>query len=360
MKKLFLLAWISQLTGCSSIPPETSSVHFGGPIWQEGQRRAQIFFQDGGQSFAVPGGTLWTFGDTFFGQAAAGTVPTNKHLAGSVSATLAWLPAEKHSLPPTLSYLTGADGRARSPLTLFPEEDPKHLRLWPLDGISIGRKIYLFYAMVATTDAPGPWNFHGVGAGLAVAGGPMQAFTRLRPDGNCHFPISPIQVLREGEWLYLYEISDQPKGLVLARVGVNHIEQPAEYQFFTGQAWDTNRARATVILREAYGQVSIAWVSAMKSYVMATSSDFSHPHEIQLRTSSQPGGPWQLLRRVAIPEIPGKQTELVYCTFLHPELSRQNSGQLVLTFCRILKGVWELSNPEWMTLQLRPENRKQD
>jgi hypothetical protein len=45
----------------------------------------------------------------------------------------------------------------------------------------------------------------------------------------------------------------------------------------------------------------------------------------------------------------------VYCTFLHPELStvRGDEARLVLTFCRMLHGDWELSNPEWVRVTLR-------
>ena len=355
VKYFFLICLLLPLAGCvTTSPPPEANANFGGSIWQDGQRRAEILFQDGGQSFAVPGGTLWTFGDTFFGRAPTNGTPTNKKLDGSISATLAWLPANSHQLPPALNYLVATNGRARSPFSLFPEEDARHLRLWPLDGVSLGKKIYLFYAMVATTDAPGPWNFHGVGTGLAMADGPLQPFTRLRPNGDCRFPVNANQILREGEWLYLYEISEQPKGLLLARVRVDRIEEPAAYEFFTGKTWTTHRAAAKVILREAYGQVSIARRPGRTGLLMATSSVFWHPREIQLRTAASPTGPWKLFRRIAVPELPGQQTELVYCTFLHPELSENPARQLVLTFCRILKGNWELSNPEWVTLPLAP------
>jgi len=330
-------------------------VEFGQPIWHDSQRRAGVLFQDGAQSIPVKGGALWTFGDTFIGKPQAGQPPQNSQITGSVWATIAWLPDGMTNLPPTLEYVTDTNGIAACPLKLFPEEDQKHVRLWPADGISLGSRLYLYYSMIETTDQPGPWNFHGIGSGLAVADLPVKQFTRLRPAGSCQFPVNPIQILRQGETLYLFEISSKPKGLILARVVAQQIENPTAYEFFTGDRWSTNRAAVKVILREAYGQVSIAWIPALRRYVMATSSDFSRPLEIQLRESLQPEGPWSAPVRLAVPDLPGKKTQLVYCTFLHPELSDQNSLRLVATFCRTLEGSWALSNPEWLTILLAPD-----
>lgn len=356
MKRCALFALLLALIGNASAASfKVELVEFGGPIWGESQRRAGILFQDGAQSIPLEGGALWTFGDTFIGKPQLGQPPKNPQITGSVWATTAWLPAGKTNLPPALEYVTGTNGVAACPLELFPEEDHKHFRMWPADGIAIGSRLYLYYSMIETTDKGGPWGFRGVGSGLAVAESPLKSFTRLRPNGSAKFPVNPIQILRVNESLYLYEISSKPKGLMLARVGVKEIETPAAYEFFTGYKWSTNHAEAKVILREAYGQVSIAWLPALHRYVMATSSDFSHPHEIQLREASQPEGPWSTPERIAVPEMPGKKTQLVYCTFLHPELSETNSLRLVATFCRVLEGQWELSNPESVSIQLAPD-----
>jgi len=87
---------------------------------------------------------------------------------------------------------------------------------------------------------------------------------------------------------------------------------------------------------------------------MATSSDFSHPREIQLYRARQLEGPWSAPVRIPVPEMSGKKTDLIYCTYLHPELSDPNSTRVVVTFCRILHGDWNLSNPEWAVFDLAP------
>jgi len=37
-------------------------------------------------------------------------------------------------------------------------------------------------------------------------------------------------------------------------------------------------------------------------------------------------------------------------------LSDDQSLRFVTTFCRMLAGDWELSNPEWMTITLAPDS----
>jgi hypothetical protein len=353
MKFTLVLLGVLGLAGCASGPLRVQRAEFGGTIWNESQRRAGVVFQDGGQSLAAAGGTLWTFGDTFIGQPQPAQPPRNPQIKGSVCATMAWLPAGETNLPPRLDYVTGTNGVAACPLALFADEDQAHTRLWPAGGIALGSRVYLYYSMIQTT-GPGPWNFHGVGGGLAVAEWPARTFTRLRPGGESRFPVLPAQVVRQGQTLYLYEISGQPQSLWLARVKVAQIENPAAYEFSTGDGWSTNRARAKAILREIYGQVSVAWMPAWQQYVMATSSDFSRPHELQLRVSPEPCGPWSAPARITVPEMPGGKTQVVYCTFLHPELSDAGTRRLVATFCRILEGDWQLSNPEWVSITLAP------
>ena len=88
---------------------------------------------------------------------------------------------------------------------------------------------------------------------------------------------------------------------------------------------------------------------------VATSSDLFHPHEIQFRQAKRLEDSWSAPARIPVPELPGKKTTLVYCTFFHPELSDAKSLRLVVTFCRMLAGNWQLSNPEWVTVTFAPD-----
>lgn len=352
---IYFLLMAAALTGCgTAAAPKIQRVEFGQSIWAEGQRRAGVIFQDGAQSIPVAGGTMWLFGDTFVGQSQPDQPPHRSQITGMIGTTTAFLPNGRTNLPPQLDYFVGTNGVAVNPLALFPEESAETNRMWPLGGIRLGPRIYLYYSMIEKTTNQSPWNFRSVGGGLAVASEPLQPFDRLRPEGRWKFPLEPILVIQETNQLYLFEISGEPKGLIVARVAADQIEKPSTYEFFTGNGWSANRARVKVILREAYGQVSVVWLPARQCYLMATSSDFFHPREIQLRQSRGLEGPWSKPTRIAVPDLPGKTTTLVYGAFLHPELSEEKSSRLVVTFCRILAGDWELSNPEWLTVTLAP------
>ena len=94
------------LAGCAAAPPRVARVEFGGSIWTEGQRRAGVLFQDGGVAVPVTRGTLWTFGDTFYGQPQPGQPPQLSQNKGAQSATIAFLPAGQTNVPPALEYFT--------------------------------------------------------------------------------------------------------------------------------------------------------------------------------------------------------------------------------------------------------------
>jgi hypothetical protein len=352
-----VLAWaLASLLPCACAPelsrPRVDRVEFGATLWSEGQRQAGVLFQDGGQAVPVEGGTLWLFGDTFLGDASADG-PHRSDIAGSLGATVAFLPAGSVDLPPRLEYFAHADGRAADPLSLLPGESPDRHRLWPAGGVAVGARTYLYYSVIEKTGETGPWNFRGLGGGLAVSNGPMDSFARLQPGGDWRFPVEPIQVVREADTLYLLEVSSDPKGLILGRVAADRIEEPSAYEFLTEGGWSASRAGVKVILREAYGQVSAAWIPAKGRYLLATSSDFFHPLEIQLREARSLWGPWSEPCRIAVPDLPGKTTNLLYGTFLHPELGPGGpEPRLVATFCRVLAGDWEFTNPEWVMITL--------
>ncbi|HUA69001.1 MAG TPA: hypothetical protein VMA13_10695, partial [Candidatus Saccharimonadales bacterium] len=191
MAKLFSLASIAlALAGCSTPPPPISQVEFGRSIWAESQRRAGVLFQDGGQSMPVAGGTLWAFGDTFCGPTATNALPELSQGKGAQSTTIAFLPAGQTNLPPMLEYYTGSNSMVANPFEYLPNEDLQHHRIWPEAGISVGGRIYLYYSVIEVTNAPGPWNFHSIGTGLAVAEKPLSRFVRLRPNGHWRFPVA--------------------------------------------------------------------------------------------------------------------------------------------------------------------------
>jgi len=347
-------------TGCSTPPPPASvaGAEFKDSIWGKSQSAASIVSQDGGQSFAVPGGTLWTFGDTFLGKRNADGTPDFQ--GGGLFSSIAFLPESDKSFPPALRYKTGPDGVAVSPLALLPEEEPGVYLIWPHGGIYAGGKYYLYYQMIQKT-GNGSWDFKGVGSGLAESDTPLGDYRRLCPGDDWHFPVAPAQVIEAGDWLYLYEIigSEGKTGAALARVKGAGIASPAAYEYYSPpEKRFVKDKSAQGILVPAAGQVSVAYNAYCGGWLMATSSDLFHPREITLYLAPAPEGPWRAIGGITAPETrQGKKVELVYCAYLHPELFRDGGKTIAITFSLYLgEGNFD-ANPELVeaTLELTPK-----
>src|SRR5580765_1781993 len=113
IKTFFLaLAPAAFLSGCAGSfstttqTPRTFEIlqtNFLGFLWNEAHAKASIISQDGGQSFAVPGGAIWAFGDTFKGSRSTDGTP--QYAGGAVSCAIAFLGKEARAWPPALQYL---------------------------------------------------------------------------------------------------------------------------------------------------------------------------------------------------------------------------------------------------------------
>src|SRR5690348_4944987 len=117
VNQLFIALGITALlSGCS--PPPTAEqpkdgtfdivrTHFLGSLWDEAYARASIVSQDGGESFVVPGGAIWAFGDTFKGSRSAAGTP---HFAGGAFApAIAFLADNATRYPPAFRFLVSSN-----------------------------------------------------------------------------------------------------------------------------------------------------------------------------------------------------------------------------------------------------------
>ena len=365
---VFLLGIVVVVSGCSPPSPverqtdrpfEIVQTRFFGSLWNRAQARASIVSQDGGESFVIPGGAIWAFGDTFKGSRSAEGAP--QFAGGAVSCTIAFLADSAKTYPPALDYLVSSNG-AVSPFEFLPDETPtgRH-RIWPLGGIHVNGKYYLFYTLIEVF-GNGPWNFRGLGSGLGRSTVALGPYERLRPHGNWRFPIEPTQAIEAGGWLYLFGIKEfeGTQGVALARVRPEKIEDPAAYEFYAGagQAFSPRKEAAAVLVRNVPGQVSVAWNAYLKKYVMASSSDFGHPREIRFHVADAPDGPWSPpVARVEAPKYcQGRQVELVYCAYLHPERFREGGRVMNLTYSLDLHGGGFDANCEMAEIEIKQKS----
>ncbi len=354
---LLVLLFFAACSVAMETAPQITAATFLPEIAGEGAREAHVLYQDGALATPVAGGTLWTFGDTFLGARQADGAPA---YTGNRSNTMAFLPEGAREYPPRLHYLRGGDGVAAAPLALLAEEDAEKRRLWPLAGVQIGSRSYLYYGLIDVT-GPGPWGFRAAGTGLASAAQAFGPYQRLvGPPGG--WPIDPTSIVADGPWLYLFAPrrfwgeQEFRSGLLVARVAAAAIEQPAAYEFFGGLGaegaprWVATVEAAVPAAEEVWGQASVVWHPAVGRHVLATSSHFGRPRGIQLRWSATPWGPWQPFGPgdgwLEVPERAGERTQLVYCTMLHPELDAPGERVVTLTFCRLLERAWAFTNPE--------------
>jgi hypothetical protein len=341
---LSLLASMMFVSGCSSFSAaekqkgcafDIVQSRFLGSLWNESHAKASIVSQDGGQSFVVPGGAIWAFGDTFKGSRSADGTPHFE--GGAVSCSLAFLAEKAKIYPPAFAYLVSSSGEANSPFEYFPDESRERHRIWPLGGISVNGHCYLYYSLIEVFGR-GQWDFRGVGSGLARSKIALGSYERLRPGGDWRFPVEPSQALEAEGWIYLFGIKEfgGKQGVTLARVRPERIEDPDSYEFYTGVGpkFSPQKEASSVLVENVAGQVSVAWNGYLEKYVLAASSDFSKPREIRFHVADAPYGPWS--RPVARIEIPkyrqGKRVDLVYCTYLHPELFWENGRVMNLTY----------------------------
>ncbi len=377
----------ASIAGCTTPPREAAigGVQFLPEMSSEPQQAARVLYQDGALATPVPDGTLWTFGDTFLGTRAPDAKP---HFEGGAhSNTMAFLPAGSTGWPPALRYLTGPDGVALPPLALLPDEDPKTRRLWPLAGVWLAGadnrndatdfgRAYMFYGLIDVTGG-GPWGFKPVGTGLARAPHAFSEYLRLpQPqDATGNWPIDPSAIVEQHGYLYLYAPrrfrgeQDLSSELLIARVDEHDIEDPDRYEFFAGfggdddteALWTKRIEDALPAAPEVWGQASVAWNDHLKAWLLATSSNFFRHDQIQLRRAPTPWGPWTPLAPdgglIKVPERAGEETQLIYCTMLHPELDEDSGRVITLTFCRMLKRDWALTSPEGVRVELQPGAR---
>ena len=361
----FVIAMIALVSGCSPAPiaePPANSPFtivqnkFLGCLWNESHARASIISQDGGESFLVPGGAIWAFGDTFKGSRSANGTP---HFAGgAISCAIAFLGEKARSHPPAFDYLVSSNSGAISPFEFLPEERPtERYRIWPLGGIHVNGQCYLFYSLIEVFGT-GSWDFRGVGSGLGRSPVALGPYERLRPKGNWRFPVEPTQVIEANGWLYLFSIQEfnRKQGVALARVRPEQIEDPDAYEFYAGPGpkFSSRKDAAALLVGNVPGQVSVAWNPYLQKYMMASSSDFNHPREIRFLVADAPYGPWSPpVASVTVPEYAqGKRIEMVYCTYFHPELFRENGRVMNLTYSTSLQNGSFDANCEMVEIEI--------
>lgn len=337
------------LLGIGSASGQRVNVRYLGDIIEKGNG-ARIVSQDGAYSIDLGQGSLWVYGDTFYGTKKKDGSPDIKGaVSNSAARTGAWSAADGL---PALRALRDARGNAAPLIPYAPFENRDKLRLWPGHGVKIGEKIYVFYSLVEIL-GPGTWDFRHGGQGLAVGKDPLKPFHRLTYRGRYDFwdrsePNFGMAVLKGEEgWVYVYG-RDQGKasGLKLARVRPEFISDPERYEYFsvgqTKAAWASRPARARPLFEEAPPEGSVSFNRYLGKYLMLYSRFLEQ--DVVMRVSDIPWGPWSSPKTIYRCG-PRKPDSSCYAAKEHPEYAREDGKRIYFTLVdsgRVFGGMPEL------------------
>ncbi|HPH64683.1 MAG TPA: DUF4185 domain-containing protein [Kofleriaceae bacterium] len=294
--------------------------------------------RDGGPAGVLRGRMLWTFGDTFLG--AQNPVDNSNVL----SATGGW-----SSLTTPLDLLQPVDPNG-FPAQLIPytAEELAQNRAAPLDGWALwpsavidtgGAEALVTFQRIKRTNGSG-YDSQGIGMARIAVDAPMA--TRI--PGDLFAPPEPLfmpQSVIDGN-VYAFACSNVGflnVGCKFARAPVGDADKRAAYTFFDGAAWQSDIARAAVVLDGVGGMPTISWNPYLAQYLAVSGKILSST--VQLRTAAHIEGPWS--DPVELPATadgssgifaPTSSDAFNYVIIEHPELRSLDGHEIVISYSR--------------------------
>ncbi len=278
-------------------------------FWSDALESASINFQDGGNPVQYPGGTIWTFGDTFLKDG----FRTNSvfHIEDMNN----------------MEYLIDSLGTAEVMIPLKAPENLEEHRIWPAGGIYLNQKMYVFYELIYLNEENVDKNSV-KNIGLVKSKDSWKKWERVDNEVKFPFNTPPHSIIEKDNFLYLYFVekrSGLDSNIDIYRVPSIDIENPLKYEKI-----------AESIVTNVYGQVTVAWNTYLDKFIMCHIGDlFDDPRSIYIRTADSPTGPFS--DPVKIYTEPGGLGDnfsgMFYCPYLHPELFINEGETIFVTFC---------------------------
>jgi hypothetical protein len=256
------------------------------PLGVFGQSRlASVLGQDGVTPMQFSEDiTTWTFGDTILGAwkgevSTAATFSEKTNITDMISNSLAFTERITETNIGTLTFsYNRQNGQVAPFLPAQAGEDPRRVRLWPVDGVRLGNRLYVFYMKIAVTEPGNPFGFVLTGTGLArwdippdwEVGRPV-AFVRLPDLFGENAAFGDAVLLRNG---YLYVVgrparSDHKAPIRIARVRPERIEERGAYEFLRADgSWTGDFDWAADFLNDVLGECSLSYNATLGCYVI--------------------------------------------------------------------------------------------
>lgn len=278
-----------------------------------------------------PDRTLWLFGDSYIAPAGGAGRAGSRMIRNSLA-------LERPGAP--LEYFWRQ--RGSQPADAFaPASGPGWL--WPLGGIRLGPRLHLFM-MQMVSRGEGAFGF-AVSRSILLTvlnpDDPPEAWKDTQrelpsrfgaPGGDLYFGSAS---LLEGGMLYAYgvhegrSIGGPGKGIALARIDPDRIQDPKAWRFFAGPDWSEDLARARDLFFE--GSVELS-VTPFRGGYAALYTRGGLSADIVVRRAERPEGPFgdpEVVHRC--PEPGWSRNYFCYAAKAHPELGR-DVGELIVSY----------------------------
>ena len=355
--------WISVMVavvlgapGCSADgpPPATPFVLSGvanvtrvaqvtGPGSPNATDRFGIAGTDLGSMFEADGRVWFVFGDTFGrrdpGQTGGGgTEWRSNALAYSTDAD----PADGIRLD---GFITGDDGRAAE-LLPSAKVDHSEMTVIPTYGFAANGAMYLAFMSVRHWGAPGEWETNSSGLARSTDGG--RTWTKLdRPRWGGDSNFVQVSVARSGDDLYFWGVTHGRFGGVhLMKVPADRVEDAGAYRYFTGTdsgspVWSADESRATVVVRDTAGELSVVWNEHLSRWLMTYSNGAGGG--VTLREGITQWGPWgDAITLRSQQDVPG-----LYAPYQLPRYVGNGGSTIYFTL-----SIWDPYNVFWFKADL--------
>lgn len=196
--------------------------------------------------------------------------------------------------------IKGENGEAKELLASLKEPQQEYTVI-PTSGISLDDRMYLHYMSINDWVDSG-WGYkHPAvnGAGLAYSDDHGQTWVKdatARWAGDTGF--TQTAMVEDGDDVYVFGTPAGRFGaLRLLRTPGKQLLQPNNYEYWTGDGWARDSAKAVEVLPSPVGELSVRWSPYHERWIMMYLNDVTH--NIVLRTAEHLEGPWDEERVVA-------------------------------------------------------------
>lgn len=261
--------------------------------------------------------TMWTFGDTILGKwkgevSASATFSERADANAMISNSLAFTPAITGENIRSLHFTFHREnGRVAQFLKLKPGERPERDRLWAVDGLRTGDRVYVYYLRIRITDPGKPFGFRMDGVGLArwsvpIAWSPGKPVEFIRlpdvfPGTSPAFGACVIERMGTVYTVGQFVDGSGVSRVKIARAPIDGIEDRRAYTFLAGDgSWTGIMEKAHGFLEGVAGECSLSYNESTGGYillycrigtgeiVMVTFGDFAELHTARGQTVYAP------------------------------------------------------------------------